>query len=507
MAGTADRQDQRSAAGRPRPRRFSQGFARRNAPAHARSAEWAGVAFDLPFEHEGGRSPATRKRDRFYRRVLAGADIAAAVVALVVCLPILGNGDTAQASLLLGLPLLVLVAKLLGLYDRDELLMRKSTLDEAPALFQVATLVSLVLWIVSGPIGLGRLGGDQVLVTWMVLFLSLVGTRVLARGLAGRTTSRERCLLLGDPAMCARARAKIEASSTIKVDVVGEISSPQIGEEEVPMSRLSALAAHRDVQRVIVAPRSTDHGDALDLVRGVKALGLKVSVLPRLLEVIGSSVVVDDLDGLRVLGVRRFGLTRSSTFVKRSFDVLGAGAGLAALLPLFAWVAVVIKLGSKGPILFRQPRIGKDGCTFEMLKFRTMVPDAESRKDGLRDLNEASGLFKIADDPRITRAGRLLRRTSLDELPQLLNVLRGDMSLVGPRPLVVEDDAQIEGWDRRRLHLTPGMTGPWQVLGSARLPLHEMVKLDYLYVATWSLWNDVKLLLRTAGFVIRRQGL
>jgi len=143
-----------------------------------------------------------------------------------------------------------------------------------------------------------------------------------------------------------------------------------------------------------------------------------------------------------------------------------------------------------------------------MLKFRTMVPEAEALKDSLRDRNEAQeGLFKIAADPRVTRVGRWLRASALDELPQLWNIVRGEMSLVGPRPLVVDEDRRVEGWHRRRLELMPGMTGPWQILGPARVPLREMVAIDYLYIANWSPWTDLKILLRTVPHVLGRHGL
>jgi lipopolysaccharide/colanic/teichoic acid biosynthesis glycosyltransferase len=149
-----------------------------------------------------------------------------------------------------------------------------------------------------------------------------------------------------------------------------------------------------------------------------------------------------------------------------------------------------------------------DDEVFRIFKFRTMVPDADARRATLADRNEAGGgLFKIEDDPRITRVGGFLRRTSLDELPQLLNVIKGDMSLVGPRPLVLDEDSQIEGWQRHRLMLPPGATGMWQILGSARIPMSEMVKIDYLYGANWSLWLDVKIILRTVPFVLGRRGL
>jgi len=226
-----------------------------------------------------------------------------------------------------------------------------------------------------------------------------------------------------------------------------------------------------------------------------------------MLEVVGSSVEFDDLDGINVLGIRRFGLTRSSRMVKRLMDIGAASVTWLLLLPVFALTALAIRLESRGPVMFRQRRVGRGGEFFDLVKFRTMVADAEEQKETLAGLNEAEGMFKIADDPRITRVGRFLRRTSLDELPQLVNVLRGEMSLVGPRPLIPEEDDRVEGWYRRRLDLTPGMTGRWQVLGSARVPLHEMVQLDYQYVANWSLWGDVKIMLRTLPFVLGRRGL
>ena len=184
--------------------------------------------------------------------------------------------------------------------------------------------------------------------------------------------------------------------------------------------------------------------------------------------------------------------------MNRAVDAAAAGLGLAVASPFLAAAALAIKLDDRGPVFYRQRRVGLNGEEFELVKLRTMEVDAERK---------GAGLAVNKDDPRITRAGRLLRRLSIDELPQLWNVLRGDMSLVGPRPLVVDEDSKIYGWDRRRLHLTPGMTGHWQILGSARVPLHEMVKIDYLYVAGWSLWSDVKILLRTVPYMLNRRGM
>ncbi|MEH3053554.1 MAG: sugar transferase [Patulibacter minatonensis] len=258
---------------------------------------------------------------------------------------------------------------------------------------------------------------------------------------------------------------------------------------------------------MIVAPEQVDQREILDVVRAIKAVGVNVTLVPRIFEVLGSSVVFDDLSGLQLLAMRRLRMSRSSLILKRSLDLFVSGLGLLMAAPALFVISAAIKLDSRGPVFFRQTRVGRDGERFEILKFRTMVDGADRLKDELRDGNETDGLFKIANDPRITRVGRILRKTSLDELPQLINVFKGDMALVGPRPLVVDEDSQVVGWHRRRLALTPGMTGQWQILGSAKIPLHEMVKIDYLYVTTWSFWTDIKILVRTIPYVLRGGGL
>jgi exopolysaccharide biosynthesis polyprenyl glycosylphosphotransferase len=258
---------------------------------------------------------------------------------------------------------------------------------------------------------------------------------------------------------------------------------------------------------VIIIPGDADSDTMIDAISRSKASGVKVSILPRLFEVVGSSVEFDDIEGVTVLGVRRFGLSRSSEAVKRGMDLTVAALGLLFLAPVLAVIAIAIKLDSRGPVFYRQPRIGKRGRPFQMVKFRSMIDGADALQEALREHSIAGdGLFKVLDDPRITRIGRLLRKSSLDELPQLFNVLRGEMSLVGPRPLVPAEDNRIDGRFRRRLRLVPGMTGPWQILGPMRVPLTEMVGIDYLYGANWSLWADIKILLRTVAHVLHRRG-
>jgi exopolysaccharide biosynthesis polyprenyl glycosylphosphotransferase len=270
---------------------------------------------------------------------------------------------------------------------------------------------------------------------------------------------------------------------------------------------LSDVVRELAVDRVFLIPTTADSETMLDAVSRTTALGVKVSIVPRLLEVVGSAVEFDTIGGVTVLGVRRPGLGRSSWVLKRSMDIVGSALGLLLLAPVGLVIAIAIKLDSGGPVFFRQLRVGRNGETFRMFKFRSMYDGAEAQRAALEALNETHGLFKVKADPRVTRVGQFLRKSSIDELPQLINVLLGNMSLVGPRPLVVDEDRLVEGRHRDRLQLPPGMTGPWQVLGPSRPPLSEMVKTDYLYAANWSLWTDVKILMRTFAHVLAQRGL
>ncbi len=434
------------------------------------------------------------------------ADALSAALALLIGVQLVGD-DSLRLLAALFVPLAVVVSKVIGLYDRDELLLHKTTLDEVPALVQVATAYTFLAWICAPMVIEGTLGRGQAAVLWSLLVVASLCGRGAARAFARRLAPIERCLLVGDAAAARSLTRVLGDRNGLRAEVVDRVELDDRRDLAGTLRELEHALSHNDVHRVILAPQAADSDAVLDAIQLAKAMGAKVSLLPRVFEVVGSSVEFDQVGGMTVLGLRRFGLTRSSWVLKRSLDWSGALSAVVLLGPLLVLIAAAIKLDSRGPVLFRQMRVGRDGAQFEMLKLRTMVDGADALKAALRDRNEADGLFKIADDPRVTRVGRVLRRTSLDELPQLLNVLRGEMSLVGPRPLVVEEDNKVQGWHRRRLQLTPGMTGHWQILGSARIPLNEMVKIDYLYVANWSLWGDIKILLRTVPYLLRRRGM
>jgi len=453
---------------------------------------------------------AVRRREATYRRLLAAADLVSVAAALLIgVLVIDGHGLT--AVVLLGFPAVIVVAKGLGLYDRDQHLLNKTTLEEVPDLFQMTVLTAFALWVLDGLVVQGILSSSGALALCVTLFVCLIATRTLARRVGRRIAPVERCVVLGHEAIAEELVAKLEADRGIAVEFVplegisdGRLDDPR------RLAEVAAFLVENEIHRVVLAGTLGDRNrEELNPVIGeIKSLGVRISLLPSVSRTGRSSFELDRVDGIALLGSRGYEFSRSSRWLKRAMDLAISGTALAMMAPVLVAIAVAIRLDSSGPVLYRQIRIGRHGQPFEMLKFRTMHERAHERRRTLSHLNQVTGgLFKLDRDPRVTRVGRLLRSFSIDELPQLWNVMRGQMSLVGPRPLITEEDRLIQGWHRQRLALTPGITGYWQVLGSARVPLDEMLRLDYSYVQNWSAWDDVKLLLRTVPLVLRRRGI
>lgn len=440
------------------------------------------------------------------RRSLALADMLALAIALVVTVR-LASPDPLNVWSVLLVPAVLGSAKIFGLYEADDQRIRKTTAEELPRLAQLGGLLVLGVWLADEWLIGGPAGKDQALVLGAVFVACAALGRRTARKLAVVSAPQERCLFIGDERSYERLRAIFARhelpAKLLKPLPVGEA---MLGGSIEPRALLR-LIADAGAHRLIIGPHAFTNAMTFELLEAAREVGTRVSLLPDMLEVVGSSVDFDDLYGVTLLGVRRTDLSRSSQRLKRGFDFVGAALVLVVTAPVMAIVALAIRLDSRGPALFRQWRVGRNGEPFRIFKFRTMVDGADTMKDELRELNEADGLFKITDDPRITSVGRVLRRTSLDELPQIFNVLLGQMSLVGPRPLVGDEDGRILGARRGRLRLTPGMTGQWQISGSARVPLEDMVKLDHLYVSNWTLWGDVKILLRTVPYVLSRSGM
>jgi exopolysaccharide biosynthesis polyprenyl glycosylphosphotransferase len=461
------------------------------------------------------KSTSTR-RDSVRRRSLALADVSGLLVAylLVWAIDAPPGHLTDRLALLAVLPLWVLFNKLVGLYDRDANLINKSALDEFPRVAHSIILGTGFVFLVGGFLLPFTLHRTQAVLFAVFALITVPAARGLARAAVRRAFQPERVLVLGSGTVADLLCTKLRGHDHYGVELVGyvdeswddrteDVSLPHLGEVQA----FEAVARDHGIERLVIAFSSLSHEHLLDVVSTAKRRNLKVSVVPRLFEAMGHAVELDSVEGMTLMGLRGWTRTRSSLLLKRAIDVAGAAIGLVLLAPILGVVALLVKFTSPGPVLFAQRRIGRNNHPFRMLKFRTMYEGSDRLKAELEHLNEAAApMFKIARDPRVTPVGRFLRRTSLDELPQLWNVLVGEMSLVGPRPLVPSEDAHVIGWHRDRLDLTPGLTGPWQVMGRTSIPFQEMIKLDYLYVAEWSLWNDIKLLLRTLPVVLGATG-
>lgn len=388
-----------------------------------------------------------------------------------------------------------------------------STVDDIPWLLHAALVGGLLFWLYARVSPMGRMDFAEILLFGLGIVALVTTSRFAMRQLAGRLVGVEKAVLVGGGGMAGVFAGKLAAHPEYRLRVIGILGDgpgePSTG-AELPVlggaDELESVASRHDLSRVIISPRDLDDGVLEELLRRCRALALKVSILPRLADVLGPAVEVDDVEGVTVLGINPPWLPRLSRALKRGMDIAIASVLLILLAPVMLILAIAIRRDSRGPIFFAQERVGRRGEHFRLFRFRTMSVDAELRRAELVSQSTDPDWLKLDHDPRITRLGHSLRRLSLDELPQLWNVLRGQMSMFGPRPLIPAEDDRVQGWARGRLDLTPGITGYWQVLGRTRIPFEEMVKLDYLYVMNWSLWEDVRLMLRTLPVVLRGQG-
>jgi exopolysaccharide biosynthesis polyprenyl glycosylphosphotransferase len=480
---------------------------------------------------ERRRKTATiRRRGWLVRRMLLLADIVGLVLAFLVAEFLFGLGPSGKrgfglgieaAAFLATLPAWILMARLYGLYTGDEERTDHSTVDEVVAVFHLTTIVCWLFFVFAWLTDLVDPSVPKLLTFWAGSMLLVSVFRAAARWLSRkRITYLQNAVIVGAGDVGQLVAHKLLQHPEYGINLVGFVDAePKERREDLahltllgPQERLPAIVRMFDVERVIVAFSRNSYDQTLDLIRLMKDLDVQVDIVPRLFEIVGPSVSIHTVEGVPLLGLPPAHLLRTSRLIKRVTDLALAIVGLVLLAPVFAAIAVLIKIGSPGPVFFRQVRRGTDESTFKIYKFRTMVADADARKSEYTHLNKHAvnggdpRMFKIPDDPRTTRIGRFLRSYSLDELPQLINVVKGEMSLVGPRPLILEEDQHIREWARRRLNLKPGITGPWQVLGRSEIPFDEMVKLDYLYVTSWSALNDLKLMLQTVPALARSRG-
>jgi exopolysaccharide biosynthesis polyprenyl glycosylphosphotransferase len=312
---------------------------------------------------------------------------------------------------------------------------------------------------------------------------------------------RRRVVLVGEGEQLAELRRTLGTGrSGIRYEFLGSVGPAQL--ETVPR-----ILREQDVHELIVTDGGFTERDLLELVEEAHRFGVKVKIAPRTTELLLQRAEYIPGEGAPLFELRPPALAGWEWAVKRSFDLVVSSVVIVAGSPVWAAIALAIKVSSPGPVFYRDRRIGLCEREFGMMKFRTMYADAAQRQGALEAANEASGpLFKIKDDPRVTGVGRVLRRYSLDELPQVLNVLWGEMSLVGPRPLPIRDYEQLQPWHRKRYLVLPGMTGLWQVSGRIDLSFDDLVRLDFYYIENWSIWLDISVLAKTLPAVLARRG-
>ncbi|GIK38247.1 MAG: UDP-phosphate galactose phosphotransferase [Chloroflexota bacterium] len=337
----------------------------------------------------------------------------------------------------------------------------------------------------------------------------------LLRYLRRRGIGSERVLIVGAGEVARTVMRAVVANPECGFNIIGFLDdNPLKGETDIGrfkalggLDNLPDVLREQAIDEVIITLPWQYHRKIVSIMTLCERGGIRTRIVPDLFQMTISRMQVEDIAGVPMIGVKEVSISGLNQVVKRSIDLVFAGLALVSGAPLMALLALMIKLESPGPVLFRQERVGRNGRCFTVYKFRSMVEGAEEQQEALQEFNEADGpLFKIRDDPRTTHVGKLLRKFSLDELPQLYNVLRGEMSLIGPRPPLPAEVKQYQEWHKRRLEVAPGLTGLSQISGRSQLTFDETALLDIYYIENWSLGLDTKILLQTIPRVIFGNG-
>jgi exopolysaccharide biosynthesis polyprenyl glycosylphosphotransferase len=477
------------------------------------------------------RSSAVKRRGALVRRGLIAADVVGLALAFVLMELWFGSSGAADdlsvgneyVVFLASLPVWLVFAKLYRLYDHDEERADHTTLEDLVGVFHLVTVGAFLLIIVSWLTGVAYPNLDKLAGFWAAAVTFIVVARAVARAICRRSPIYlQNTVVVGAGDVGQLVARKLKMHSEYGINLVGLVdAAPRDLRADLDGIKvlgtpdaLPDLVRALDVDRVVIAFSDAPHERTLDLMRALRDLDVQIDVVPRLFEGVGPHVKLYTLEGMPILGlptVKRFPFSRQ---IKRAMDITGALVGLALSAPIFAYAAWRIRRESPGPVFFRQTRLGQDMREFTVLKFRTMTCDADDtpHREFMKQAMTsgaaagANGLYKLDREDVVTPFGRTLRKTSLDELPQLINILRGDMALVGPRPCLAWETELFQPHHFERFRVPAGLTGMWQVSARSRSTFGEALDMDVSYARGWSLGLDLWLILRTPLHVLRRKG-
>jgi len=459
----------------------------------------------------GERGRHAWARDARRRRLLALADAIAVATCTIALGVTAGTGVLAVGYVLVTVVILIIVAKALGLYDRDHRFIRHLTVNEMPGIAAFGAIATAESVIALTFLGAQSASGAELTRFMIVLPVLVALLRAGARWLWRRITPPERVVIVGSGDLERTTRRKFELFDTMHSDLAATLEDPEAldgpGMPKLVMLLDELESESGAIDRLIVADTIEESAIA-DLVPLCRRREIKLGLIPPARGMFGTAVQLDHIAELPIVQFNTWDVSLTTQLGKRGMDVVLSLIVLVLSAPAMPVIALLIRRDCPGPALFRQRRSGKSGRPFTMLKFRTMVQDAEERlEDSLPPGVLDDPMFKLVDDPRVTRVGRFLRRTSLDELPQLINVLKGEMSLVGPRPEQVELVARYPEEARSiRQAVKPGITGPMQISGRGALTFDERIAIERDYVEKLSLLRDMEILLLTVSVVVRQRG-